>query len=142
MYCAITPDPIDTAELARRVRSDADGAVLTFAGVVRNHHDDRPVESLRYEAYEEMAQAKLRSICEAVKSLVDVGDIAVVHRVGELEIGEVSVAIAVAAPHRDAAYRASREIIERIKREVPIWKKERYADGEEEWQEGAPVEGS
>lgn len=141
MHCAITTDPIDVAALAALVRSDADGAVLTFVGVVRKQHENREVESLRYEAYEEMAETKLRSICDAVKSQVDVGDIAVVHRIGDLEIGDASVAIAVAAPHRDAAYKASREIIERIKRQLPVWKKERYADGEEEWQEGVPVEG-
>lgn len=140
MYCAITRDPIDVNALMRRVRSDADGALLTFAGVVRDHHEGRSVVALSYEAYEEMAENKLRSICEEITSQLEVGDIAVVHRVGQLDIGDVSVAIAVAAPHRDAAYRASREIIERLKREVPVWKKERYADGEEVWQDGYPVD--
>lgn len=140
VYCAITRQPIDVGGLLRRVRRDADGAILTFAGVVRDHNEGRPVVQLSYAAYEEMAERKLRAICEEVGSQFEVGDIAAVHRVGELEIGDVSVAISVAAPHRDAAYRASREIIERLKREVPIWKKERYADGEETWQEGYPVD--
>jgi molybdopterin synthase catalytic subunit len=141
VHCAITTDPIDISGLISLVRSDSDGAVVTFVGVVRNQHENRQVVSLRYEAYEQMAEAKLHSICDAVKSQVAVGDIAVVHRIGDLEIGDASVVIAVAAPHRDAAYQASREIIERIKRELPVWKKERFADGEEEWQEGRPVEG-
>jgi molybdopterin synthase catalytic subunit len=140
MYCAITRDPIDLSALVRRVRRDSDGAVLAFAGVVMDHHEGRTVVALSYQAYEEMAEKKLRAICEEVSAPLEVGDIAVVHRVGELAIGDVSVAIIVAAPHRDAAYRASREIIERLKREVPIWKKERYADGEEVWQEGFSVD--
>lgn len=140
MHIAITDDAIDASQLAGRVRTDKDGAVLTFTGVVRDHHGGRPVTGLRYETYREMAEAKLRAICEEVAAAFDVGDIAVVHRVGPLEIGDVAVAIAVAAHHRDAAYRASREIIERLKREVPIWKQERYADGYEEWQEGTPVD--
>jgi molybdopterin synthase catalytic subunit len=137
MRCEITADPIDAARLMHSVRSDADGAVLLFCGVVRDHDAGRAVESLRYEAYEEMASDVMERICADVVAKYDVGDVAVSHRVGHLAIGEVSVAIAVAAPHRDAAYQASREIIERLKREVPIWKRERYSDGEERWLEGS-----
>lgn len=136
MLCRITRDPIDTAALLQRVRADHDGAVILFLGVVRNHDSGRAVEGLRYEAYEEMARAKLEAICSAVAEAHEVSDIAVVHRIGELAVGEASVAIAVAAPHRDPAYRASREVIERIKVEVPIWKRERFADGQEEWLAG------
>ncbi len=137
MFCAITRDPIDAAALARHVRSDADGAVLVFTGVVRDHHEGRSVESLSYEAFAEMAVEKLEGICRDVQARFEVGDVAVAHRVGDLAIGDVSVAIAVAAPHRDAAYGASRTIIERVKREVPIWKRERYADGQEAWRDGS-----
>jgi molybdopterin synthase catalytic subunit len=137
MYCIVTRDPIDAADLLRRVRSDADGAVLVFAGVVRDHHEGRAVEALAYEAYEEMAVEKMEMICEEVGSRFEVGELAVAHRVGELAIGDISVVIAVAAPHRDAAYKASREIIERVKSEVPIWKRERYSDGGEVWRDGA-----
>ncbi len=140
MHCTITSEPIDASELASRVRTDADGAVVTFSGIVRDHHQGRAVESLRYETYREMAESKLRLICEEVADRFEVGDIAVVHRVGQLAVGDIAVAIAVAAPHRDPAFRASREIIERLKREVPIWKRERYADGDAEWQEGTPVD--
>jgi molybdopterin synthase catalytic subunit len=136
MDCRIVREPIDTADLMRRVRTDADGAVILFAGVVRNHHEGRSVEALGYEAYDEMAVEVLRAIAADVMERFAITDVAVEHRVGDLEIGEASVAIAVAAPHRDAAYGASREIIERLKREAPIWKRERYADGEEEWVEG------
>jgi molybdopterin synthase catalytic subunit len=136
VFCRITSEPIDPHEAAQHVRSDADGAVVLFSGVVRNHDRDRPVVGIRYEAYEEMATQALRVICEEVASEYPIGDIAVVHRVGDLSVGDVSVAIAVAAPHRDAAYKASREVIERLKREVPIWKRERYVDGDEEWLDG------
>ncbi|MGD2216330.1 MAG: molybdenum cofactor biosynthesis protein MoaE [Gemmatimonadales bacterium] len=136
MYCVVTRDPIDVAGLMRRVRSDADGAVVLFAGVVRDHHEGRSVEALAYEAYEEMAVEKLELICQEVAGRFQVGELAVAHRVGDLAIGETSVVIAVAAPHRDDAYKASREIIERIKSEVPIWKRERYSDGGEVWRDG------
>jgi molybdopterin synthase catalytic subunit len=140
MYCIVTRDPIDTAGLLRRVRSDADGAVLIFAGVVRDHHEGRAVEALAYEVYEEMAVEKIEMICKEVASRFEVGELAVAHRVGELAVGDISVVIAVAAPHRDAAYKASREIIERVKGEVPIWKRERYSDGGEVWRDGAVPE--
>jgi molybdopterin synthase catalytic subunit len=136
MYCVITAAPIDVLEMMQHVRRDADGAVLLFSGVVRDHDGGRPVTGLRYEAYAEMATQKLTSICKDVSAQFEIGDIAVVHRIGELAVGEISVAIAVAAPHRDAAFKASREVIERLKREVPIWKRERYADGEEVWLDG------
>lgn len=136
MYCRVTPDPIDSLALIRHVRSDADGAVILFTGVVRNHDGGLEVTGLRYEAYEEMAVRTMTEICEAVRQRFGVTDIAAVHRTGDLEVGEISVAIAVASPHRDAAYKASREVIERLKREVPIWKRERYADGQEAWLEG------
>jgi molybdopterin synthase catalytic subunit len=145
VHCRIASDPIDPQQVVQHVLSDADGAVVLFSGVVRDHDRERPVRGITYEAYEEMATEALTRICEDVASQFRVGDIAVVHRVGELSVGEVSVAIAVAAPHRDAAYKASREVIERLKQEVPIWKRERYADGEEEWLDGTipcPPQGS
>jgi len=136
LFCRVTSDPIDPQGAAQHVRSDADGAIVLFSGVVRNHDDGRAVVGIRYEAYEEMATEALEKICREVADQFPIGDIAVVHRVGPLSVGDVSVAIAVAAPHRDAAYKASREVIERLKREVPIWKRERYADGDEEWLDG------
>lgn len=136
MYCEVISTPIDLPSLLGRVRSDTDGAIVLFCGVVRNHDGGRSVVGLTYESYEEMAAERLRKICEDVASQFEVGDIAVAHRVGELGVGEASVGIAVAAPHRDAAYKASREVIERLKREVPIWKREHYTDGADEWLSG------
>jgi molybdopterin synthase catalytic subunit len=136
MYCEVTSSAIDLQSLLERVRSDADGAIVLFCGVVRNHDEGRAVVGLTYESYEGMAVAKLREICEEVASQFEVGDIAVTHRVGTLGLGEASVGIAVAAPHRDAAYKASREVVERLKREVPIWKREHYADGADAWLTG------
>ncbi len=136
MYCEVTSAEIDLLGLLDRVRSDEDGAIVLFCGVVRNHDGGRTVVGLTYESYESMAAAKLREICEEVAAQFEVGEIAVVHRVGELGVGEPSVGIAVAAPHREAAYKASREVIERLKREVPIWKREHYADGAEAWLSG------
>jgi len=136
MHCEVTSAPIDLQSLIERVRSDTDGAIVVFCGVVRNHDGGRAVVGLTYESYEGMATEKLKRICEEVASRFEVGDIVVTHRVGELGVGEASVGIAVAAPHRDAAYKASREVIERLKREVPIWKRERYVDGEDTWVEG------
>ncbi len=137
MLCRLTSEAIDPRHALQHVRSDADGAVVMFSGVVRDHDQGRTVVGLRYEAYEDMATEALSRICEDVASQFPIGDIAVVHRVGDLSVGDVSVVIAVSAPHRDAAYKASREVIERLKREVPIWKRERYADGDEEWLDGA-----
>lgn len=137
VHVRLTSEAIDAAEIMRQVRSDADGAVLLFTGVVRDHDQGRAVEGLTYEAYEAMATERLTRICEDVRASHDVSDIAVVHRIGELAVGDTAVAVAVASPHRDAAYKASRTVIERLKDEVPIWKRERYADGEEEWLHGA-----
>ncbi|UCF21573.1 MAG: molybdenum cofactor biosynthesis protein MoaE [Gemmatimonadota bacterium] len=132
----MTRDPIDATALLARVRHDSDGAIVLFSGVVRDHAEGRAVSRLTYEAYEAMAVAGLERICEQVREEFEIGDVAVVHRIGELNVGEASVAIAVAAPHREAAYAASRQVIERLKKEVPIWKRERYTDGDEAWLEG------
>ena len=86
MYCVVTREPIDAGGLLQRVRSDADGAVLVFAGVVRDHHEGRAVEALAYEAYEAMAVEKLEAICEDVGARYEVGELAVAHRVGDLAV--------------------------------------------------------
>ncbi len=132
----ISPDQIDPAALLSRVRSDADGAVLLFVGTVRNHNEGRSVEHLEYEAYAEMAERELAEIAAEAAERWEVGDVAVEHRTGLLRIGEASVAIAVASPHREAAYAASRYIIEELKKRVPIWKREGYSDGRSEWVRG------
>jgi len=113
------------------------GGVVTFAGVVRNNNLGRQVSYLRYEAYPEMAEAKLRQIVAEARELWPlIRGVAVVHRTGRLEIGETAVLVAVGVPHRgDGAFEAARYIIDRTKEIVPIWKKEVWGDGEE-WLEG------
>jgi molybdopterin synthase catalytic subunit len=142
VYTAITRDPIEAAEILARVGSDADGASLLFLGVVRDHADGRPVSGMRYDAYAEMAAPVLQEIAGEAASQADTDRIAVVHRYGELAIGEVSVAIAVSSPHRDEAYRASRYVIEEIKKRLPVWKKEHYTDGDSAWVEGTVPPGT
>jgi molybdopterin synthase catalytic subunit len=115
----------------------SDGAVIVFQGRVRDSNEGREVRGLEYEAYREMAEKELRAICEEAAERFAVGAISAAHRVGRLELGEASVTIGVAAPHRAPCYDASRFIIEELKKRLPVWKHERYADGESEWV-GAP----
>ena len=127
----ITTEPIDVDALYRTVLHDRDGAVVTFHGVVREYSDSgRVVRYLEYEAYPEMAEAQMRAIGAEIKRRWDVDDVAMVHRIGRLEIGEASVVIAVAAPHRGEAFDACEYAIDTLKATVPIWKKEVFADGE------------
>ena len=127
----ITTEPIDVEALYRAVLRDRDGAVVTFHGVVRAYSDSgRAVRYLEYEAYPEMAEAQMRAIGAEIKRRWDIDDVAMVHRIGRLEIGEASVVIAVAAPHRGEAFDACEYAIDTLKATVPIWKKEVFADGE------------
>ena len=135
-FTRIVKDPIDPAAILASVGSDVDGASMLFIGVVRNHNQGRAVGGVRYDVYEEMATGILAQIAEEAKQLVGIDHIAVVHRVGELTVGDVSVAIAVSSPHRAEAFEACRFIIEEIKKRLPVWKKERYGDSVEEWVEG------
>lgn len=119
-----------------------DGATLLFLGMVRDHADGRPVTGMTYESYEEMAAPVLREIALEAAQRIGSDRVAVVHRVGDLTIGEVSVAIAVSSPHRAEAYDASRYVIEEIKKRLPVWKKEHYTDGAQEWVEGTVPPGA
>ena len=128
----LTEREIDLELLIERVESADKGAVVTFLGTVRNHHDGREVERLEYSAYGPMAEAE----CERIRAEAEQqwgAAVALEHRIGALGIGDVSVAIAVAAPHRDEAFSACRQVIEQLKRRVPIWKREYFADGTIEW---------
>ena len=136
MRVAVVADPIDPGAVLASVGSDADGAVLLFLGVVRNHAGGRAVEGIRYDAYEAMATEELGAIAREAAERLGTDRIAVVHRVGELAVGEVSVAVAVSSPHRAEAYAASRQIIEEIKKRLPVWKKERYREGGSAWVAG------
>lgn len=133
---AVVRDPIDPAGVLARVGSDRDGAVLLFLGVVRDHADGRAVTGMHYEAYEEMAERVLLEIAEEAAARAGSPRLVVVHRVGALAVGEVSVAIAVSTPHRAEAYDASRYVIEEIKQRLPVWKKEHYVEGGESWVPG------
>jgi molybdopterin synthase catalytic subunit len=125
----ITDAPLQVDELVARVGTPGDGAVVTFVGIVRDNQDGRGVTALEYEAYAEMAEAEMRALSLAVAGEYGLHGIAIRHRVGKLAIGEVSVVIAVAAAHREAAFAACAAALERLKTQVPVWKKEYYADG-------------
>ena len=120
---------IDPAALVRHVRAGQDGAIVTFDGFVRNESHGRATKHLEYEAYEAMALAKMREIGEQIHEKFAIHRVAMVHRLGRLEIGETSVFIVVSAPHRAAAFDACRFAIDNLKRTVPIWKKEYFQDG-------------
>lgn len=134
----LTADPIDALDPLGALPTVRDGALVVFQGRVRDHNDGREVSGLEYQAYEAMAEAELRAICEEAAQRFEVGAISAIHRVGRLELGETSVVIGVAAPHRAPCYDASRYIIEELKVRLPVWKHERYADGDASWV-GAPV---
>ncbi len=128
-------EAIDAAGLVRHVRAGLDGAIVTFDGFVRNESHGRETSYLEYEAYEAMALTKMREIGAQIHEKFAIHRVAMVHRLGRLEIGETSVFIAVSAPHRGAAFDACRYAIDTLKRTVPIWKKEYFADGAV-WAEG------
>jgi molybdopterin synthase catalytic subunit len=120
---------IDAAALVRHVRGDNDGAIVTFDGFVRNESHGRRTLYLEYEAYEPMALLKMREIATQLREKFAVHRVAMVHRLGHLDVGETSVFIAVSAPHRGAAFDACRFAIDTLKRIVPIWKKEYFENG-------------
>jgi MoaE-MoaD fusion protein len=122
-------EPIDMAALVRHVRAPGDGAIVTFDGFVRDHSHGRPTLYLDYEAYESMAIAKIQEIGAAIHERFPIHCVAIVHRLGRLQMGETSVFIAVSSPHRPAAFDACRYAIDTLKRTVPIWKKEYFEDG-------------
>lgn len=131
---AIVRESIDVGALARSVRTDACGAVVTFAGVVRERSDDdRAVTGLSYEAHETMALAEFDRIAGEARERFGPCEIAVTHRVGELRIGEVAVAVAVGSAHRAQAFDACEYVIDELKARAPIWKKEHYVNGGGEW---------
>ena len=136
----ITERPIDIELLIERVESDECGGVAVFLGTVRNNHAGREVERLEYSAYGPMAEAECsRIVAEAERTWG--AAVALEHRVGALGIGEVSVAVAAAAPHRNEAFAACRYVIDEMKRRVPIWKREYYADGTVAWVDPTAPEG-
>lgn len=132
----ITSEPIDPGAVLASVGASDDGAVLLFLGTVRNHNDGRQVTGIRYDAYVAMAERVLAEIAEEAARMLGTNRISVAHRIGELTVGDVSVAIAVSSPHRAEAFEACRYVIEEIKRRLPIWKKEHHPSGESTWLAG------
>jgi len=126
---ALVREPIDGAALEQFVRAGKDGAMVAFDGFVRNESHGRATSYLEYEAYEPMAMGKMKEIVAQIHEKFRIDRVAMVHRLGRLEIGESSVYIAVSAPHRGAAFDACRYAIDTLKKTVPIWKKEYFADG-------------
>jgi molybdopterin synthase catalytic subunit len=129
----LTTEAIDYFTLTEQVRRPGCGAVVTFLGTVRDLTHGRTTVALDYEAYPGMAEKKLAEIEAETRSRWPVGEIVLVHRLGRLDVGEVSVAVAVSCPHRGQAFEACRYAIDRLKEIVPIWKKENWADGTTEW---------
>jgi len=134
----IVQDILDARRLTQMVASNRDGAVVTFAGIVRGKNRGKKVLFLEYEAYPEMAIRMMKRIGDEIQKTWGLTSVAMQHRVGRLNVGETSVLIVVSAPHRDDAFAACQYAINRFKRIVPVWKKEIFEDGEL-WVEG-PVE--
>ena len=134
LYC-IVDHPLDPQEAIRAVSGPDRGAIAMFIGTTRDHQDGRPVRFLEYQAYVAMAEDVMRRIGREIAARFGTPHVAMLHRVGRLEVGEPSVVIAVAAAHRREALAACAHAIDRLKQEVPIWKKEHYADGAA-WIEG------
>jgi MoaE-MoaD fusion protein len=135
--CEIVRERIQTERILESMKHGEDGAVVTFEGIVRNHTRNRRTLFLDYEAYEPMALNQMNSLAEKALANYKIRDIAIIHRLGRLEIGETSVLIAVASAHRGAAFDACRFVIDTLKRTVPIWKKEHFTDGVV-WADGEP----
>jgi molybdopterin synthase catalytic subunit len=135
----ITTDRLDVMALVRVVGADKTGAITTFLGLVRDHNQGRRVSHLVYEAYAPLADRALTRIVDEARDQWPSATLALHHRIGRLEIGEASIAIAVAAPHRADAFAVCRYAIERVKQIVPIWKHE-YFDGGDVWIEGATAD--
>ncbi len=134
-FCEITGETLDVGEIARRVVPPECGAIVTLDGFVRQFTKERETLYLEYEGYEPMALKEMEKLVKKAHEQFQIAHVGIVHRLGKLEIGETSVVISVASPHRRAAFEACEWLIKELKRTVPIWKKEVYADGET-WIEG------
>jgi molybdopterin synthase catalytic subunit len=133
MRTALVRRPVDAAALLAEVQRPGNGATVLFVGTVREANDGRPVTGMEYTAYEEMAARELAEIAAEAAVRFGTFDLVVEHRLGSLEVGETSVAIAAAHAHRAPAFEAARYVIEELKRRVPVWKLEHYVDGAREW---------
>jgi molybdopterin synthase catalytic subunit len=137
VFIRLTRDPIQAEALIAAAKHGEDGAVIVFDGIVRNNSRGRQTLYLDYEAYEEMATKQMKELAREAITRLEVRNVAIVHRLGRLQVGETSVLIIVSSAHRRQAYEASRWLIDTLKKTVPIWKKERFADGAV-WADGEP----
>lgn len=139
-FVRVSGAPIDLPALLERVAASGMGGTTLFVGTVRDRHAGRTVTALEYEAYPGMAERVLREIADEAAARMERGpvEVAVAHRTGRLAVGEPSVAVAVAAPHRAEAFAACRYIIEAVKVRLPVWKREHYADGSARWLDAPP----
>jgi len=131
--CWTTTEPISDSDVRPLVETPESGAVVVFLGIVRNHAEGRGVDSLEYEAYPPMAEKKMTQIADEARTRWALHRIAVVHRVGHLSIGEASISIAVSSAHRKEAFAACEFVMDRVKADVPIWKKEHWSEGGAHW---------
>jgi molybdopterin synthase catalytic subunit len=130
---ALSDTPVDTAALRAQLLDARVGAYASFEGWVRDHNAGRAVSGLRYEAYVDLARSEGERILGEARARFDILDVGCVHRVGDLALGELAVWVGVTSAHRDAAFAACRWVIDEVKVRVPIWKHERYADGDAGW---------
>jgi molybdopterin synthase catalytic subunit len=136
----ITASVIDPTKVLRSVQDRSAGGTVMFVGTIRNHNEGKPVTGLRYDVYRTMAEKKMQEIESKVRAKWPVKKMTMVHRYGNLKVGEVSVAVAVSCEHRAEAFEACRFAIDAIKRTVPLWKKELSKGRKEKWVEGTPIE--
>ena len=130
MSVLITNNPLNTKQFSDEVNSDENGAIVLFLGVTRNQTDDREVLYLEYEAYRPMADNKIHEVIDQTNHQFPISKISIGHRLGRLEIGEISLVVAVSAPHRQFAFEANQFIVDKIKQIVPIWKREFFVGGD------------
>ena len=136
-FVLITDEPLNADAVSQHVRGDANGAIVIFEGVTRDHNDGRGVEFLEYEAYRPMAENKIHEIISEMKAKFEIDVVAIAHRTGRVDIGEKSMVVAVSAAHRRPAFEAALYFVDRLKEIVPIWKKEHF-DGGEVWINDTP----
>jgi molybdopterin converting factor subunit 1 len=136
-YVEVTGEPLDSMAIANHVRAESDGAIVIFEGVTRDHNNGRHVDYLEYEAYQPMAENKIRELFGEMRARYEIDKCAVAHRVGRVDIGEKSMVVAVSAAHRRPAFESALYFVDRLKEVVPIWKKE-YFEGGEVWINDTP----
>ncbi|MEP3478837.1 MAG: molybdenum cofactor biosynthesis protein MoaE [Fuerstiella sp.] len=130
----ITTEPIDFTAVTNAVRSHRAGAVVLFMGTVREFTNEAVTTQLTYESFAEMADVQMQKLADQAQKRWSLCHLKMVHRTGKLDLGDIAVAVAVSAPHRDAAFESGRWLLDEIKKSVPIWKQEHFADGSTEWQ--------